>query len=161
MSAHGLPAPDRAELIAMAQRPTPRTAWRASWWAAGIGLLAFIIAVVMDSDRAWRAFEFNWYFFVAISSAGVTWAAVQRITTARWSRPVVRFMEGYVAFLPIAFVFLLLILFVGRKHIFPWATTPPWNPERRLYLEPTFVVLRDIITFLVLAGLSLWFVWLS
>jgi hypothetical protein len=126
-----------------------------------LGILAFVIGLVLDADRAWRAFEFNWYFFVSISAAGVTWAAVQRITTARWSRPVVRFMEGYVAFLPVGFVFLLLILFVGRKHIFPWATTPPWNPERRTYLDPTFFVVRDIVLYLLIAWLSIWFVWLS
>ena len=161
MSAHGAPAPARADLIAMATRPAPASAWRWATWATVAGIIAFVAALFLDADRAWRAFEYNWYFFVSISSAGVTWAAVQRITTARWSRPVVRFMEGYVAFLPLAFLFLLLILFVGRVHIFPWATTPPWNPERRVYLNPTFFVLRDIITFLVIAGLALWFVWNS
>ena len=29
-------------------------------------------------------------------------------------------MEGYVAFLPVAFVLLLLSVFVGKGHIFPW-----------------------------------------
>ncbi len=158
---HASPAPDRADLVAMAQRPAPRTAWRAAWYATGLGLLAFIIGLFLDADRAWRAFEYNWYFFVSISSAGVTWAAVQRITTARWSRPVVRFMEGYIAFLPLGFINLLLILFVGRSHIFPWATTPPWNPERRLYLNPTFFVVRDIAIYLLISGLAIAFVWLS
>ena len=40
------------------------------------------------------------------SSAGVMFVAVQRITTARWSRSIIRFLEGYVAFLPVAFVLL-------------------------------------------------------
>ncbi|HZS58531.1 MAG TPA: hypothetical protein VFA43_04630 [Gemmatimonadaceae bacterium] len=161
MSAHGAPAPDRAELIAMATRPAPRTAWTAALWATAIGVVAFLIALFVNADRAWRAFEYNWYFFASISSAGVAWAAVQRITTARWSRPVVRFMEGYVAFLPIGFLFLLLILFVGGRHIFTWLVTPPWNPERRLYLSPTFWYLRDIITYLVISGLSISLVYLS
>jgi hypothetical protein len=51
--------------------------------------------------------------------------AVQRITTARWSRPIVRFLEGYVAFLPVAFVLLLLHLLVGRDHIFWWTHEVP------------------------------------
>jgi hypothetical protein len=161
MSAHGMPAPDRAELVAMAARPAPRTAWRAAWYATILGAIALVIGFVLDADRTWRAFEFNWYFFASISSAGVTWAAVQRITTARWSRPVVRFMEGYIAFLPIAFVFMLLILFVGRSHIFPWVATVPWNPERRLYLNPTFFVLRDMIVFLLQMALAFWFIYLS
>ncbi|HZS58377.1 MAG TPA: hypothetical protein VFA43_03845, partial [Gemmatimonadaceae bacterium] len=79
MSAHGAPAPDRAELIAMATRPAPRTAWTAAFWATAIGVVAFLIALFVNADRAWRAFEYNWYFFASISSAGVAWAAVQRI----------------------------------------------------------------------------------
>jgi len=58
--------------------------------------------------------------------------AVQRITTARWSRAVIRFMEGYVAFLPIAFVFLLLTIFVGKGHVFPWTREAIPNPEKAL-----------------------------
>ena len=161
MSAHGLPAPSRDDVLAMAQRPTSPSARLFAFYAAGIGLAVFVYALIVDPDRAWRAFHYNWYYFTAISSAGVTWAAVQRITTARWSRPVVRLMEGFVAFLPFAFVDLLLILFVGRSHIFPWTHTAPPNPERALYLNPTFLVARDIGLFLIIMGLGLWFVYNS
>ena len=68
-------------------------------------------------DRAWRAFHVNWLFFATLSQAGVMFVAVQRITTARWSRAVIRFIEGYVAFLPVAFVLLLLILLGGDAHL--------------------------------------------
>ena len=74
----------------------------------GIGLLVFIAGLFLAPDRAWRAFHANWLFFSVISSAGVVFVAVQRITTARWSREIIRFMEGYVAFLPVALVFLLI-----------------------------------------------------
>ena len=52
---------------------------------------------------------------------------VQRITTARWSRAVIRFMEGYVAFLPVAFVFLLLSFGRPRPHLPVDARSDP-NP---------------------------------
>ncbi len=161
MSAHSTAGPSRADVLAIAQRPAPAGARTAALAATAIGALVFIAALFVDPDRAWRAFHYNWYFFAAISSAAVTWAAVQRITTARWSRPVVRFMEGYVAFLPVAFVFLLLILFAGSKHIFPWTHTAPPNVERKLYLQPAFFILRDIACFGILTGLSLWFIYLS
>ncbi len=161
MSGPGLPAPSRDDVLAMAQRPTPPSARLMAFLATGVGLVVFLYALIADPDRAWRAFHYNWYYFTIISSAGVTWAAVQRITTARWSRPVVRLMEGFVAFLPLAFVDLLLILFVGRSHIFPWTHTAPPNPERALYLNPTFLVARDIGLFLIIMGLGLWFVYNS
>src|SRR5687768_16542889 len=96
----------------------------------------------------------SWLYLTTISSAGVMFVAVQRITTARWSRPIVRFLEGYVAFLPVAFVFLLLILFLGKNHIFPWTHEAPPVHEKQVYLNPTFFTIRVIVTFAVLTALS-------
>jgi hypothetical protein len=161
MSGHDAATPSRADLAALAARPTPAGAVRAAGVAAIIGAIVFIAYAVLDPDRAWRAFHFNWLFFASVSSAGATIAAVQRITTARWSRPVVRFVEGYVAFMPVALVFLALTLTVGRAHVFPWTHLTPPAPEKRLYLAPVFLVPRDLVLFAVLTTLSLWFVYLS
>jgi hypothetical protein len=161
MSAHDSATPSRPELAALAGRPTPAGAKRAAVLAAVAGAAVFIAYLFIDADRAWRAFHVNWLFFAAISSAGATLVAVQRITTARWSREVVRFVEGYAAFLPVALVFLLLTLTVGRAHVFPWTHITPAEPEKRLYLAPGFLIPRDLIVFSILTALSLWFVWTS
>jgi hypothetical protein len=160
VSAHGAAhAPTRAEVLAIAQRPTPSWVMTTATAFAAIGALVFIGGLFVDPDRVWRAFHFNWLFFATLSSAGVTWACVQRIVTARWSRPIVRFWEGYAAFMPVAFVFLLLILFVGRPHIFPWTHTVPPNESRQFYLNPTFLSSRDIAVFGLQTLLALWFVY--
>lgn len=162
MSAHGSSEPiSRAELAALAARPVPAGVRKAATGAAIIGAVVFIAYLFIDPDRAWRAFHFNWWYFAFISWAGVTVAAVQRITTARWSREVVRFLEGYVAFLPVAFVFLVLIMTAGRSHIFPWTHMAPPGPEKRLYLAPAFLIPRDLIMFAIATGLALWFIYLS
>ncbi|HEV8215009.1 MAG TPA: hypothetical protein VGP95_04215 [Gemmatimonadaceae bacterium] len=127
----------------------------------GIGLVVFIVGIITAPDRAWRAFHANWLFFAALSSAGVTFVAVQRITTARWSRHVIRFMEGYVAFLPVAFVFLLLTLFAGRGYVFPWTHESYPNPEKATYFNGTFLTLRDILAFAILTGLGTWYIYTS
>ena len=127
----------------------------------GIGLIVFIVGIITTPDRAWRAFHANWLFFAALSSAGVTFVAVQRITTARWSRHVIRFMEGYVAFLPVAFVFLLLTLFAGRGYVFPWTHESYPNPEKATYFNATFLTLRDILAFAILTGLGTWYIYTS
>jgi len=128
--------------------------------AVGFGLFAF--GAFTGDARAWQALHFNWLFFATVSSAGVAFAAVQRIVTARWSRTVVRFAEGFVAFMPVAFVLLLLILFPGREHIFTWAGREAIpTPEKAAYLDPTFLVTRGIVLFAAMMLLQLWFVYNS
>jgi hypothetical protein len=119
------------------------------------------VGIITAPDRAWRAFHANWLFFAALSSAGVTFVAVQRITTARWSRHVIRFMEAYVAFLPVAFVFLLLTLFVGRAYVFPWTHEAYPSPEKAIYFNSTFLTLRDILIFAILTGMGIWYIYTS
>lgn len=127
-----------------------------------IGAGLFIYGAFTGVERAWYALHFNWLFFASVASAGVTFAAVQRITTARWSRPVVRFAEGFVAFMPVAFLLLLLILFPGRSHIFAWAGREAITvAEKATYLDPTFFLTRGILIFALLTLLQLWFVYNS
>jgi hypothetical protein len=127
-----------------------------------VGVGVFVAGLFSNPARAWQALHYNWLYFATVSSAGVAFAAVQRIVTARWSRPVVRFAEGYVAFIPVAFVLLLLILFPGREHIFTWAGREAIpTAEKAAYLEPTFFVLRGLFFFGLLTVLQLAFVWQS
>jgi hypothetical protein len=70
-------------------------------------------------------------------------------------------MEAYVAFLPVAFVFLLITLFVGRGHIFWWTHDAAPNPEKATYFNATYLTLRDIVAFGIITALSLWYVYTS
>jgi hypothetical protein len=161
MSTHDPHAPSRAEVLTGIDRPTPPLLKTVCLVLAGLGLLVFIIGLFVEPDRVWQALLVSWLYFTSISSAGVMFVAVQRITTARWSRPIIRFLEGYVAFLPIAFVLLLLIIFVGRHHIFWWSNTVPEIPEKRVYLNPPFYLTRVTLVFLAITVLSLWYIYTS
>ena len=161
MSLHAPPVPTRDELLAATSKPLPRSLTTISLALTVIGAVVFIAGLFMNPDRAWHAWHFNWLFFAGLSSGGMAVVAVQRVTTARWSRPVVRMLEGYVAFLPVAFVFLLISLFVGKGHIFPWVHESYPNPEKALYYGQTFLIIRDIVAFGLLTVLPLWFVYKS
>jgi hypothetical protein len=115
----------------------------------------------MAPERIWPAFHFNWLFFSVLSTAGVVFVAVQRITTARWSRGVIRLMEGYVAFLPVAFVLLLVILFAGKGHIFWWTHEAAPVHEKATYFNAGFLIGRDILIFALLVVLSMWYIYSS
>jgi hypothetical protein len=161
MSAHhDAHLPSREEIISATARPIGRGVKVASAIFAAIGTLIFLVGVIQGENRAWQALHVNWLFFVSISQAALVLVAVQRITTARWSRPVVRFLEGYVAFLPIAFL-LLGLIFVGRRHIFPWTHEAPPVPEKARWFDPTFFISRDLVLFGILVLLSVWYVYTS
>jgi len=161
MTDHDVHVPTRDEILAGTSRESPRTLRLLALILAAVGVIVFIVGLFIQPDRAWQALLVNWLFFTSVSSAGVMFVAVQRIATARWSRPIVRFLEGYVAFLPIAFVLLVLILVVGRHHIFWWSNEIPHVHEKQVYLNPSFLIPRAIGVFFVITALSLWYVYTS
>lgn len=143
-------------------KPIPGSLKMASIVLAVLGMGIFAFGAFTGNDRAWQSLMFNWTFFASISTAGVAFAAVHRIVTARWSRGVIRFAEGFVAFLPVAFVLLLLILFVGKSHIFAWAGREAIVvQEKATYLNPTFFWIRGVFLFGAMTVLMLRFVYNS
>jgi hypothetical protein len=160
MSHHDAHALSREEVLVGIDRPTPPILRTISLVLAVLGIIVFVIGLFVNPDRVWHALLVNWLYFTSISSAGVMFVAVQRIATARWSRPIIRFLEGYVAFLPVAFV-LLLVLLVGRHHIFWWSNQVPHIPEKRVWLNPPFFFTRVIVVYLTITLLSIWYIYLS
>ncbi len=160
MSAHPhVHVPTRAELAEIVQRPVSGLLARVALALAAVGAIVFIAGVFLSPERAWRALHFNWLFFTSISSAGVMFVAAQRITTARWSRSSIRIVEGFVAFLPVAFVLLLLLVLVGRGHVFPWFHTKPSVPEKALWLDPPIFSARVLGVYFLLMMLQVWYIW--
>ncbi|HEX3865460.1 MAG TPA: hypothetical protein VHV78_01865 [Gemmatimonadaceae bacterium] len=150
-----------SEVLAASNREIPQSIKTASLAAFVIGAVLFIVSIFLDADRAWSAFHANWLFFAAMSQAGIVFVAAQRITTARWSRGVIRLMEGYVAFLPVAFVFLLLTLSAGRNHVFPWTREAYPTAQKATYYNPVFLTTRDIVIFGAMTVLGVWYVYTS
>ncbi len=157
MSDH-IHVPTREEILAGTSRPIAGWLRTASIILGAIGAIVFIAGAVMGVDRVWQALLVNWLYFTTISSAGVMFVAVQRITTARWSRSIIRILEGYVAFLPAAFV-LLILIFIGKNHIFPWTHEELHVPEKALYLNPAFLIPRSLIAFAIIMALSVWYIY--
>ncbi|HUO51341.1 MAG TPA: hypothetical protein VMT93_02385 [Gemmatimonadaceae bacterium] len=152
--------PSREQLVAATSKPMP-AAW--TWLSVlliAVGVVVFGAGAAKGEDRVWQALLVNWLFFVSISQAATVFVAVQRITTARWSRPVVRMLEGFTAFLGIAF-WLLVLIFLGRAHIFPWARGIAPTAEKALWLRPGFLITRDLALMAILVALSVRYVWLS
>lgn len=161
MSSNAQDFPPRAEILSRIAAPIPRSITLACAALAALGAIVFVAGLFVDPTRAWRSLHYNWLYFSVISSAAVTMVAVQRLTTARWSRPIVRFLEGYVAFLPVAFVLLLLILLFGSDHVFTWTHEPPPAASKATYLNPPFFYTRVVVIFGAMCAVSLWYIWTS
>jgi len=137
---------------------------KAALGAAVFGMGLFVAGVATGNERAWRAFLVNWLFFTTIASAGVMFVAVQRIVTARWSRGVIRFLEGFAAFLPFAAVGLLIITFGGKSHLYPWwdlVGTGELIPEKETWFAHGFFYSRSVIAFGAILALQIWYVYTS
>lgn len=159
MSSNAQVFPPRAEVQSRITAPIPRAITLACAGLALLGTVIFIAGLFVETKRVWLALHFNWLLWAGVSSAGVTFVAVLRLTTARWARPITRFLEGYVAFLPVAFILLLLILGFGSDHVFTWAHEPPPVAAKATWLNPLFFHTRVIFTFGIICALSLWYIW--
>jgi len=164
MSGHETPAPTRARVLAAMDKPIPAQIKQAFLAMFLAGAAVFLYGAVRGNGRAWQAFHVNWLFFATISSAAVMFVAVQRITTARWSRSVIRIMEGFAAFLPFAFVGLMLTVFVGARYVYPWWDMPGTGElahEKDLWLSHGFFAARAAGVMGLMVLLQLWYVWTS
>ncbi|MFQ5743563.1 MAG: hypothetical protein ACE5HV_08235 [Acidobacteriota bacterium] len=133
--------------------------FRLLWLLLAVGVVAFAVGVFSTAPlRAWQAYLINFLFFTAIAQSGAVFLAILVLTRSRWGRPFQRLAEGMVAFLPISFLLFLLLPF-GRTVLFPWVTHP--IPEKALWLNFTFLVVRDGVGLLLLFALSLALVYQS
>ncbi|MFL5401464.1 MAG: hypothetical protein ACJ8BF_01455 [Gemmatimonadales bacterium] len=89
---------------------------------AGLAILGLILFVQSlaegTNDRAWQLFHVNWIYFTGLAAGSVAFAAVQKITNAKWSGMMIRFAEAGVAFLPVSLIGLVLIFTAGYPAIY-------------------------------------------
>jgi hypothetical protein len=116
------------------------------------GVVCFIAGVLSkDPLRAWQAYLVNFLFWTGLSFGAVLFVAVLNITGARWGRPLKRLGEAFGVFLPVVFVFFLLLYF-GRFELFPWIRDPV--PGREMWLNVPFLFIRNGIGILLLSAIA-------
>ena len=86
-----------------------------------LGTILFVQSLLADpasAQRAWQLFHVNWVYFTGLAGGSVAFAAVQKVTNAKWSGLIIRFAEAAVAFLPVSLIGLILIFTVGYHAIY-------------------------------------------
>jgi len=85
-----------------------------------LGLILFVrsLTEAASAVRAWQLFHVNWIYFTGLAGGSVAFAAVQKVTNAKWSGLIIRFAEAAVAFLPVSLIGLVLIFTVGYEAVY-------------------------------------------
>lgn len=120
-----------------------------------LGAASFITALIVDPARAWRAYMFNWLFWVPVAQGAVIVAAVVLMVKGLWARGIRRISLSFVAFLPIGYLLLLPPLFFGGEALFPWLTEDLHGKE--VWLNIPLLIARNVIGVAALLFMSLWF----
>ncbi|MBO0911072.1 MAG: quinol:cytochrome C oxidoreductase [Acidobacteria bacterium] len=118
------------------------------------GAIAALWGLGALPERTWPNLLLNSFYMASLAVSAIFFIASQRAAGARWSASLRRIPEAFMVAMPVASL-LLVSLFLGRQHLFPWARPGAFDhaPEiagRVQYLEAPWVLAR------VLLALVLW-----
>lgn len=122
---------------------------------AGIGVIAIVVAFIIDPERAWANILLNNYYFLCLAIGASFFLALQYITQSGWSAAFKRIPEALASFIPWLALFMLLML-IGMNSLYPWI-----QPEKEgfddhalhlihhkdPYLNVPFFIIRLVIFF--------------
>lgn len=116
-----------------------------------VGLLLFVVGLFKDQTRTWYSFLTSYFYFTSLALGGLFFAAIQHVAKAGWSVNVRRLAESMTAYLPIAAIGGLVLLF-GAKELYIWldsatVANDPLIQGKSAYLNMTFFVIRMVVFF--------------
>ena len=118
------------------------------------GAVAALWGVGALPDRTWPNLLLNGFYMTSLAVSAIFFIAAQRAAGARWSANLRRIPEAFMVALPVASL-LLLSLFLGRQHLFPWAQPGAFAHAPRLAGNVQYLKAPGVFVRIVLA-LALW-----
>jgi len=118
--------------------------------AAGVIISAVAIIISKpDGSRIWANVLLNNLFFLGIALGGAFFLAVHRIAWSGWHTALQRIPESLTAFLPVAFI-LMLLLFFGMQDLYHWSSKDLHDPViegKSAWLNLPFFFVRMLLYF--------------
>lgn len=116
-----------------------------------VGLISFLIGLAVDPQRSWANFLLGSFYWFSVALGGGFFVAIQHVTGAAWSIPIRRIPEVFVAFLPWAFGFFLVLL-LASHNLYEWTHAGVVAEDHILqlkqpYLNLPFMIFRTLLTF--------------
>lgn len=128
------------------------------WAGVACGAVAFLAGIFMGSaDQVWRALLINTLFFAGLAYGSIMFAVMATITAARWARPIKRFAEATVLFIPVSWG-LFLLLFFGMDSFFEWVDPAKVIAEKSWWLNLPLFLSRNILLLLVTGLVGIFYV---
>lgn len=140
-----------------AATPTPpRRVRTGAAGCLGVGILTAVLGLLFAPAVTWPALLTNLLFWVGVAQGGVAFAALVRMTHARWSRAAQHIAASLGVFLPIGLI-LVPLLGLGRNTLFRAALVPEAHP----WLGVGWALARAFLALAVMTGVSLAFLYFS
>lgn len=116
-----------------------------------IGVLCAAWGLVNEGQRMWVNYLVNSVYFTSLALGGGLVMAIASVSMASWGTPFKRIAESLTAFLPYAFI-LMLILFFGLHSLYEWTHHDVVMKDEILrskmaYLNTPFFMIRMVIYF--------------
>lgn len=116
-----------------------------------LGVVLFALGLMKDPTRTWASFLTSYFYFLCLGIGGLFFTALQHAANAGWSSSVRRIMESLSAYLPVAAVSTVVLIF-GFSHLYDWMNKDLVAHDAILlgksgYLNATFVIIRLVIFF--------------
>lgn len=149
--------PNVTQSLQSTPREVPSLVRQAGIAAIVLGLLALGYGLFGgDADTQKRTlgiFLVCLVYFTGASQGAVMFAVAQTIALGRWGRPFKRIAEVMGTFTVVTFVLWILFLVGGGLSIYPW-THEELPPHKAIYLQPGFMIARQVVGLLILHLLS-------
>src|SRR5437773_1795701 len=114
-----------------------------------LGGLSLGAAFSTNPERAWHDYLLAYFIFLCFGMCGLFFTALHHAVNASWVIVVRRIAEGLTAYLPVALILYIAIIF-GASHLFDWARGGvAGDPGKYKWLSLPWVAARDIIILLV------------
>jgi hypothetical protein len=132
--------------------------------AGGVGVLACIIGLLINSQQFFRSYLLAYLFWLGIPLGSFAVLMLQHLTGGGWGLVLRRLLETAARTLPLMAV-LFIPLFFGLGKLYIWVSDPAAHGQgtpalRAHYLTSSFFILRTIFYFALWIGLvfflSLW-----
>jgi hypothetical protein len=88
--------------------------------ALSVGIAAFAVQYVMDSNLAWASYLQGFFYAFCLALAGGVFVAINNVTQSVWVMPFRRICESMTSFLPWTILLIIPILLVAGD-IYEWA----------------------------------------